>query len=154
MAPPEGSPPILIRAPWYAEGLRFECQPDCGACCRGPGGHVWVTHPEMLALGEALGLTPAELKARYVIRVRRRWSLRDQEGTGDCIFLRTKDGVCSVYEARPVQCRTYPFWRENVVSRRAWTETARECPGCNVGRLHSQAEVEQAVIRARAHGSR
>ncbi|MFM1805538.1 MAG: hypothetical protein RL136_2417, partial [Planctomycetota bacterium] len=30
------------QAPWYAEGLRFECT-QCGNCCSGGPGAVWFT---------------------------------------------------------------------------------------------------------------
>ena len=29
---------------WYSEGLRFECT-QCGACCSGEPGYVWVDEP-------------------------------------------------------------------------------------------------------------
>ena len=28
--------------------------------------------------------------------------------------------VCSIYRARPAQCRTWPFWPENLLSKRDW----------------------------------
>jgi len=41
---------------------------------------------------------------------------------------------CLVYEARPAQCRTWPFWPENM-NARAWDrEVVAFCPGVGKGR--------------------
>ena len=48
-----------------------------------------------------------------------------------CPFL---DGArCTVYEARPAQCGSFPFWPENVKSRKAWDDLAAFCPGVGQG---------------------
>jgi Fe-S-cluster containining protein len=59
----------------------------------------------------------------------------------DCIFW--KDG-CMVYENRPLQCRTYPFWDAILVSSDAWKNAGRECPGIGQGELHSMAQIEKS----------
>jgi Fe-S-cluster containining protein len=59
----------------------------------------------------------------------------------DCIFWE-KDG-CSVYRFRPMQCRSYPFWSGNLVSRRAWEQLKSACPGVGQGRMHSRREIER-----------
>jgi hypothetical protein len=41
-----------------------------------------------------------------------------------------------VYEDRPRQCRTWPFWRYNVSSPWHWRREAKRCPGMNRGRLY------------------
>ena len=46
-----------------------------------------------------------------------------------------------MYEARPLQCRLYPFWFSNVRSERAWAKAARDCPGIGQGRLFSKEEI-------------
>ena len=28
--------------PWYADGLQFECRPDCGACCTNHEDYAYV----------------------------------------------------------------------------------------------------------------
>ena len=47
--------------------------------------------------------------------------------------------ICSVYEARPMQCRTWPFWKVNLASRQAWesVKKATPCPGMGSGTLVS-----------------
>src|SRR5262245_28253885 len=93
---------------WFAAGLRFTCT-QCGACCSGDPGHVWVNSEEVAALAAHLSLSVADFESRYLRRVGSRRSLFERH-SGDCIFLHETTRRCTVYEARPVQCRTWPFW--------------------------------------------
>ncbi len=126
---------------WYADGLRFSCT-QCGNCCTGPPGTVWFTKAEGKAIAKTLGVDEETFYAQYAHKVDGRWSLkeRDTRHGWDCVFLdRRSDGkaLCSIYEARPTQCRTWPFWPENVSSKRAWTAAGRAtpCPGMDNGPL-------------------
>ena len=81
----------------------------------------------------------------YTRRLRRGdISLREKRG-GDCVFYDRKAKGCGVYEDRPRQCRTWPFWRLVIDSEARWREEARECPGTNQGPLHSQDELDAAA---------
>ena len=87
----------------------FKCR-QCGACCRWSG-HVLLTDADIARLAVASGIPEAEFIERYTILAsnRRQLSLIDQ-ADGSCILL--KDGRCSLYDARPAQCRDFPFgWR-------------------------------------------
>jgi Fe-S-cluster containining protein len=46
----------------------------------------------------------------------------------DCLFL-DANGRCSIYEDRPEQCRTWPFWPENFTAGRVRECAAKNCPG-------------------------
>lgn len=132
---------------WYADGLRFECT-RCGNCCTGPPGAVWFTEEEGRAMATKVGLDEAEFYRTFARRERGRWSLRENltERGYDCIFLdRDAEGRsgCRLYEARPSQCRTWPFWPENLASRESW-ESARRgtpCPGMGEGPLIPVEEI-------------
>ena len=138
--------------PWYRDGLQFECT-LCGNCCTGPEGVVWFTAEEGRAIARRMGIAEADFYRDFARRVDNRWSLRERvtDAGHDCIFLdRTSvpgKAVCGVYEDRPAQCRTWPFWPENLGSHRAWEATKRRvpCPGMGAGRLYSVAEIR--VIR-------
>ena len=122
---------------WYREGLRFECT-QCGDCCTGAPGYVWVTHAETEKIARFLDLTPTKFRKEYVRKVGRRYSLIER-ANGDCIFF---NQGCTVYPARPKQCRTFPFWPENLNSGKAWEKLESECPGTGKGKLYRLEDIE------------
>ena len=131
--------------PWYAAGLAFECT-GCGACCAGPGeGYVWVTPKEIVDIAAKLQISEAEMRRKYVRKVGRNFSLVERKDNNDCIFL-VPDGKggrkCKVYDVRPVQCRTWPFWPSNLASPDDWAYAGLRCPGMNRGPLHDINEIE------------
>jgi len=137
-----------MSASWFREGLRFSCT-QCGHCCTGEPGVVWVSRSEIDDLAKFLGVTVADFALRYLRRVDGRLSLIERPN-GDCIFF---SKGCTVYPVRPRQCRTFPFWSEHLRSRRAWDEAAEACPGMNQGRLYSTAEVTR-IRRGEADASK
>jgi uncharacterized protein len=122
---------------WYEEGLSFECS-QCGNCCTGPPGFVWFDEAEGEAMAGQLGLTVEAFHKKYCKKKQGRWTL-DEVSTRngfDCVFLRRdSDGkaLCSVYSVRPTQCRTWPFWPENLKTERHWARSAKNCPGMKHG---------------------
>jgi hypothetical protein len=138
----------MSEKPWYHEGLRFQCHSGCGRCCTGEPGYVWVNPEEIRALAQLLRVDLAEFEAKYTRRVKGRWSLVEVYN-GDCIFFENRTRRCKVYEARPRQCRTWPFWNSNLESPEAWRSVCRTCPGCGDGPLVSLPEIENqmALIR-------
>jgi Fe-S-cluster containining protein len=133
---------------WFEEGLAFSCT-QCGNCCTGPPGAVWFTDEEELAMAAALSLDLETFRDRYVRRLGRSRSLveRETDFGHDCVFLDRESqpgkAVCSIYKARPRQCRTWPWWPENLASRRAWEATRRRtpCPGMGQGTVHSPQQI-------------
>lgn len=123
--------------PWYADGLRFECT-QCGACCRGEG-YVWVDPRQVPEIADFLGLDEATFGRRYLRVVGGRLALVDA-ADGACVFWR--DG-CRIYPVRPQQCRTFPFWRENVASPAAWRRVGAQSPGVDRGRRYGREEIER-----------
>lgn len=119
-------------------GLRFECT-GCGNCCRGGEGYVFVGAGEIERLAAFLGLALDDFGRRYLRRVGARYSLLERrsataegETSFDCVFW-AEDRGCTVYEARPVQCRTFPFWPEVIRSQGTWRDEAKRCPGISAG---------------------
>ena len=127
---------------WYADGLRFECT-QCGNCCTGPPGMVWFTPEEGRRIAERLGLGEREFLRRYARAIDGRLSLTERrtEHGMDCVFLDRESvpgkAVCSIYETRPTQCRTWPFWPENLGTPQTWAAVKRDtpCPGMGRGAL-------------------
>ena len=129
----------MAKQPWYQDGLRFGCR-QCGRCCAGEPGYVWVNEAEITAIATRLGLNRDMFVANFVRNVGERKSLVELPD-GDCIFLDREIKGCKVYEERPVQCRTWPFWDSNIDTANSWKKTAKFCPGCNMGELHCAEEI-------------
>ncbi len=83
-------------------------------------------------MAAVLNTTLELFKRRYVRMRDNRYALiekKAQSGDFDCIFL--KDKKCMVYQARPVQCRTYPWWKENLRTPESWKLASEGCEGIN-----------------------
>lgn len=124
---------------WYRDGLRFTCT-QCGRCCGGAPGHVWISEVEIDRLAERMGLDGEAFRRRYTRRVRGRGVSLVEHKNYDCVFFDSARG-CTVYEDRPLQCRTWPFWRPNLASEEDWQEASEECPGMDHGHHHDAAQI-------------
>ncbi len=131
-----------MKRPWYYQGLQFECT-QCGGCCSGAPGFVWVNGEEVLALASVMKMDEEEFRDKFVRRVGSRSSLIEYPD-GDCIFLDPKTRGCLVYEARPIQCRTWPFWSSNLKTKLDWEQTCQACPGAGQGKLYNIEHIENA----------
>mgnify|MGYP002777630827 CR=1 FL=1 len=127
-------------------GLRFSCT-MCGNCCSGPEGYVLVSDDEADALAKRLGLDTQAFLDRFTRDTPAGRSLTEKITSfgNDCVFLdRTSlpgRAICGVYEDRPRQCRTWPFWSSLLHSERHWNRAKRVCPGIDHGPLHEPDEI-------------
>jgi uncharacterized protein len=138
---------------FYSEGLRFSCA-RCSACCRGEPGYVFLSREDLRRLLSRLGLDFKGFFREYCTLV--------DVGTGMALSLREtaaydcalwgKDG-CSVYEDRPVQCATYPFWPAIMESRASWERETLSCPGMGSGELRSKEYIESRLTARRGAGT-
>lgn len=126
--------------PWYQDGLRFECT-QCGNCCTGSSGYVWVNDEEIQAIAEYLDRPIGEIRLLSTRPARGKVSLREHLN-GDCIYFDPKSRGCTIYPVRPVQCRTWPFWNANISSLEAWEDVQRGCPGAGQGNFVSLEEIQ------------
>jgi len=131
----------MSKTPWYHDGLRFQCT-GCGECCIGAPGYVWVNKEEIAAIAGRLGMDVEAFEDLYVRRIGIRRSLREFPN-GDCVFFDTETRRCQIYDIRPRQCGTWPFWKSNLKSPEAWEQTAEFCPGCGRGRRVSQEKIDE-----------
>lgn len=127
---------------WYAGGLRFRCT-MCGHCCTGAPGYVWVTDEEIAAIANQLQMPIEQMVALHTRVERGERSLREK-ASGDCVFY-DKSAGCTIYDVRPAQCRTWPFWESNVKSPKAWHHTCEICPGSGQGDLISAEEITRRL---------
>lgn len=128
--------------PWYQGGLAFRCT-QCGQCCTGAPGFVWVTDDEVEALAAFRKEPVDEFTALYTRKARGRRTLREK-ANGDCVFY-DRDKGCTVYPVRPPQCRTWPFWESNVETPADWEHTKAVCPGSGQGELIPAEEITRRV---------
>jgi Fe-S-cluster containining protein len=111
---------------WYDGGLRFECT-RCGACCTGGHGFVWLDDGDIVRIAAHLGVALDDFGRRYVRRIGEHYALLESPKDGACVFLSGER--CSIYDARPAQCRRFPFWDRVLESPERWRAAALECEG-------------------------
>jgi hypothetical protein len=131
---------------FYQGGLRFECQGE-GKCCktRGKYGYVYLSFNDRRRLAAHFGISTALFTTRYTEKEDGLYQLKYKDK--DCPFL--QDNKCAVYDSRPWQCRTWPFWPENM-STSVWErEVASYCPGIGKGRVYSPEEIEEIISKKR-----
>ena len=138
---------------WFKDkGLTFACT-ACGKCCTGRGGKVWVNAVEAEIMAEELDVKVETLRDRYLRLIPRegKWSIRTREESEDdrCIFLNEKNH-CSLYAARPTQCRTFPWWPQIVASDHDWKVAAKTCEGIqeNAPAVSSKTVLENLVVHS------
>ncbi len=131
-----------IDEPWYQAGLRFRCT-MCGHCCTGAPGFVWVNDGEVKAIAAFLGESVEQVSALHTRIERQGRSLREK-ANGDCVFY-DKTAGCTIYEARPAQCRTWPFWDSNVKTPKDWQHACEICPGSGQGDLIPPEEITRRL---------
>jgi Fe-S-cluster containining protein len=116
------------------EGYNYKFKPsscdECGGrCCTGESGYIWAKYAEIEAMAEFLNLSIEEFASKYLKKVKHRYSLVEKKIDDDnyaCIFFDTASAKCDIYEVRPLQCRTFPFWEQ---FKNDEDEVRKECPG-------------------------
>ena len=144
-------------------GIDFSCQ-KCGACCRGfKEGEVYLYKDDIARLAKLLNLTSKAGLRKFAIKYLKvvsdsffwkepgavrgkmyRYKTLGFKFTGDdehCEFL--KDNECTIHEARPFQCRCFPFWQMLVSNRKNFVNYSKKCPGLKVlkGKHYTREEI-------------
>lgn len=118
---------------FYSKGLSFECQ-RCLYCCSAEPGYVFLSEYDIDRAASYLGLPRDQfigIYCRYVDYGQYYMVSLKEKDNYDCEFL-TKNG-CSIYEGRPEQCRTYPFWDSIMENQKNWESEGKSCPGIGKG---------------------
>ncbi len=110
---------------------------------RGSYGFVYLTPEDRARMAKTLGLTESQFVRKHCTRTEGLLHLKSPEK--DCQFL--EGARCGVYEGRPAQCRTWPFWPENMNARTWNKEVAPFCAGVGKGPLHSAEKIQEIVDR-------
>jgi hypothetical protein len=82
-------------------------------CCFGDPGFVWINQNDIYRISQYLSINVIDFIDKYLNRIDNRYSAKDIftiTGYYLCIFFDEYDRRCSIYDVRPAQCRSYPFW--------------------------------------------
>lgn len=134
---------------WYSEGIQFQCQ-GSGKCCTSHGeyGFVFLTIEDRRRFAKYFQISTASFTKKYCDSLNGAYHLKEDPKDTDCMFLKNKK--CSVYEARPTQCRTWPFWPE-VMNAKTWKkEVVSFCPGIGKGPNRSFALIQKNLLEQEA----
>jgi uncharacterized protein len=102
---------------------------ECGGkCCTGESGNIFVNMDEIFNIATFLKLDQLSFREKYLIKQGYKYSLKEIvfEASNDCIFFDREIMGCSIYEVRPQQCRTFPFWD---YFKTNFNELEKECIG-------------------------
>lgn len=124
------------RSYFFEQGIYFKCQ-KCGLCCSGTPGVIRVTLEEISQISDYIKISSDELLRSYLYPYQNRYSIRERED-GACYFY---ENGCRIYPVRPVQCKTYPFWFNNLRSEKNWQKAIKACPGIGKGVLYSKEQI-------------
>lgn len=129
---------------WWRKGVQFECT-GSGKCCmsRGEYGFVYLNLEDRQRFAKHLKISTSAFTRRYCEKTGGIWHLKEDRINPDCIFL--KGNSCGVYEARPTQCRTWPFWPE-VMNAKSWAKDVKAfCPGVGKGKVIDGDTIEKQI---------
>jgi Fe-S-cluster containining protein len=129
---------------WKTEGVKFECQ-GSGNCClsRGEYGFVFLTRDDRKRMSESLKMSLRDFTRKYCDKTQGFYHLKESPERPECLFLEGKR--CGIYQARPTQCRTWPFWPE-VMNAKTWNKEVKGfCPGVGKGRVWSPEEIKKLL---------
>jgi Fe-S-cluster containining protein len=126
--------------------VRFSCKTS-GKCCTSHGqyGYVFLTKYDVIRFSKHLDLKPKEFKLKFCKTINGVVALKDKPNSKDCQFL--KERQCSVYKARPLQCRTWPFWPENMNAKTWNKEIKTFCPGIGEGKLYFKKDIQKILLK-------
>ncbi|MCJ7715531.1 MAG: YkgJ family cysteine cluster protein [Anaerolineales bacterium] len=107
------------------------CKTCGGNCCRGFTGYVWISREELENVAEARKMDLASFSKQYVRQVKDRLSLQERHINGEhfCCFFDPIECQCTIYQNRPDQCRTFPYWNQYKID---FQELLLECPGVSL----------------------
>lgn len=121
---------------FFSEGIRFFCQ-QCGHCCTGDPGLIRVTEKEINLIAQFLKIEIQQFMNQYIRPIESGFTICEDD-KGSCLFYQKG---CTIYSARPEQCKTFPFWFKNIRSSEQWKKISQICPGIGSGHLYPQNKI-------------
>ena len=119
------------------DGFEYAFSPDAcatcqGKCCTGESGYIYVTKKEIESISKLLELDVNIFVKDYLFKKGYKYSIKEIKfnDSHECIFYDRESNGCRIYDARPLQCKTFPFW--DYYKTRV-DELKLECPGIITG---------------------
>ena len=121
------------------------CKTCRGHCCRGSAGYVWISTKEVEKLAGTKRMDVASFVKAYLRQVQGRLSLQERKINGEhcCCFFDPIEGWCTIYQNRPEQCRTFPFWDRFMTDAEP---LLLECPGVSLKKPGREPEGRRKTI--------
>ena len=131
---------------FFKKGIKFKCQGSSNCCVsRGSYGFVYLSKKDLIKIAKYLNVSINLFKKKYCQYSDGYLHLKEININGNCQFLENKK--CSIYTARPMQCRTWPFWKENMNIKKWNEELINFCPGIGKGKLISASMIQKKINR-------
>lgn len=94
---------------------------------------------ELIDMAKTKKMDVALFSRQFVRQVHGKISLQERVINGEhfCCFFDPIDCQCTIYESRPKQCRTFPFWEQLKNNPR---ELLIECPGVSLKQIEKLGE--------------
>lgn len=132
------------------EAPSWPCRAGCDDCCRNLHRSPVLTRQEFERLQQAVKQLGDETRQAVQARLD---ELSDQDGRVVCPMLDTTEGRCLTYDARPVACRTYGYYRSH--SHDAWCDKVQEhvqrtAPACPAGNHDAVERALQSMSTRKA----
>jgi len=119
----------IIKKDTYPYAFKSDACHTCeGRCCTGESGYIYVTPQEIEKIAKLLELSVNDFVIKYLYKKGYKYSIKENriDVSYECAFYDRATNGCQIYEARPSQCITFPFW--DYFKTRV-DELKEECPG-------------------------
>ncbi|MFA5234487.1 MAG: YkgJ family cysteine cluster protein [Sulfurimonas sp.] len=119
----------IMKQDGYSYSFDANACSTCQArCCTGESGYIHVNSREIEDISKFLGLGIEEFTQNYLFKNGYKYSIKERKlgESYECAFYDRASNGCAIYEVRPMQCRTFPFW--DYFKTRV-DELKLECPG-------------------------
>jgi len=119
----------IIKQENYPYSFNSDACNSCEArCCTGESGYIYVTKTEIEEISKLLNLDVNDFVSEYLFKKAYKYSIKEikYNDSYECVFYDRESNGCGIYNARPLQCRTFPFW--DYYKTRV-KELKLECPG-------------------------
>ena len=128
----------------FKKGIKFKCQGSSNCCIsRGSYGYVYLSKKDLVKIAKYFNISINLFKKKYCDYSDGYLHLKEIHSNGNCQFLDNKR--CTIYTARPTQCKTWPFWKENMNTKKWNNEIIDFCPGIGKGSLISFSMIQRKI---------